>query len=509
MKDADSIPYQKILHPMRKIILTICGMIVLTTLCAQKTDLTMQEAIALARQKSFEAFQSKNIYVSKALDYQTTLRLLYPKATLSVVPSDYNRSIEEQWDSENEQYKPYEVQRLTSRGNFSLTQYVGKTGGTFTLNSYLNRYQTFKTQGDDYTTYISNPITISYSQDFAGINSFKWRLKIDSVQFQQAKKQYLEDMETTTIKTIGLFFNLLNTEMNYKIALLNKNNADTLFLFGKQKLEIGAISRDNYLRLQLNKVNAGITLESQLLALDEARLELNNFLELPRKTEIQCHVPDHVPDFEIPMIKALNKAFENNPDMISLKSKLLTARQAVKSAKANRFSANFSATVGLNQNQDKLASAYKDLKDQESVSFTLSIPILDWGDTHRSIAQARLNEELATESARKERDAIELQVINMVNEFNIKHKQVMAAAQADSIAQITYQAVQQQFMLGKASILDINSSYTDMQNAQNNYLNSLDNYWTQLYSIRKLCLYDFENQANLDTDFDRMLEAGY
>jgi outer membrane protein TolC len=244
-----------------------------------------------------------------------------------------------------------------------------------------------------------------------------------------------------------------------------------------------------------------------MLALEEARLAINNFLELPRDTKMQCRIPSRIPDIEISAAKALEKVFENNPDMAALEKNLLVARRAVRSARADRFSANFRATVGLNQNQEKLADAYRSLKDQESVSFTLSIPIIDWGDTKRAITQARINRELVEESARKERDAIGLEVLNMVNEFNIKHKQVEAAAQADSIAQIAYKAVQQQFMLGKASVLEINSSYTDMQNAQNSYLNSLDNFWTQLYSIRKLCLYDFENQVDLNTYFDRMLEA--
>ncbi len=492
---------------MRRLILLIYGVIALTPLAAQKTDLTLDEAIILSKRKSFEAFKAKNSFLSKALDYQTSLRLLFPKATLSLSPSNYSRSIEEQWDSEDEQYKPYEVQRLTSNGNFSLSQYIARTGGTVTLNSYLYRYKTFKEKGDDYTTYISNPVTLTYSQNFAGINSFKWQMQIDSVEYRQARKQYLEDVEATTIKAIDLFFNLLSAEMSYKIAMLNKNNADTLYFFGQKKLEIGAVSRDDYLKLQLKRVNAGISLESSLLSLQKARLALNNFLELPRDTKIQCRIPSHIPDFEISADKALEKAFENNPDIAALENNLLSARRAVKSAKADRFSANFSATVGLNQNQEKLADAYRSLKDQESVSFTLSIPIIDWGDTKRAITQARLNRELVEENARKERDAISLEVLNMVNEFNIKHKQVTAAAQADSIAQITYQIVQQQFMLGKTSVLEINSSYTDMQSAQNSYLNSLDNFWTQLYSIRKLCLYDFENEVDLNTDFDRMLKA--
>lgn len=475
-------------------------------LSAQQIDLTLDEAIELAREKSFEAFRAKNMYLDKALSYENYLKLLYPKATLSITPSNYNRSIEEQWDSDEEQLIPYEQQRLTSSGNLSLTQFIKQTGGTLSLRSYLNRAMTFKEAEDDYTTYISNPITLTYKQSFSSINTFKWRAKIDPIQFKQAQKTYVEDVEAITLKTISLFFGYVNAQMNYRIAELNKNNADTLFLFGEKKLDIGAITRDNYLKLQLKQVNAGIALESRLLAKKEALYKLNNFLELPRNTELECNTPSRVPLIEIKAIDAINKVFQNNPDMIGLKNKLLVAERGVKTAKAKRLSADFSTTIGLNQHQANLADAYRDLKDQQSINFTLSVPIVDWGDTKRGIMQAKLNEDLVKESARKDRDAIELDVLNMVNEFNIKHKQVLAAAQADSISQIAYEAVKQQYMLGKASVLDINTSYTDMQSAQNSYLNSLNNFWTQFYSIRKLCLYDFEKGVDLNANFEKMME---
>ena len=294
--------------------------------------------------------------------------------------------------------------------------------------------------------------------------------------------------------------------MNCKIALLNKNNADTLYLFGQKRLKIGAITRDNYLQLHLKKINAGITLESKLQEKEQACLAMNNFWELPRETSINCTVPWSLPELKIEPSKAISKALENNPDIIALKSKILYAEKTFKSAKAERLSASFSTTVGLNQNTENFIDVYRNVKDQQSISFTLSVPILDWGDNKRNIAKAKLSKELAIEDARKQKDAIELEVLNMVNNFNIKHKQVLAANQADSISKLAYSAINKQFVFGKVSVIDLNSSYRDMQDAQNNYLKSLMDFWVQLYSIRKLCLYNFEKQVDLEVDFDKMLK---
>ncbi|MFV0365646.1 MAG: TolC family protein [Mangrovibacterium sp.] len=241
----------------------------------------------------------------------------------------------------------------------------------------------------------------------------------------------------------------------------------------------------------------------------QAQLAINNFLELPMDTEIKCEVPSQLPSFAINANTALGKAYENNPDIIALEANLVQVRRDVKAAKRNRYSADFRATVGLNQNQDKLANAYKELQDQETVSFTVSIPLLDWGEGRRSINRAQVNQMMQEESARKRKDAIAIEIMNMVSDFNIRYKQVAASEKANSIAQEAYDAVQQQFMLGKSSVLEVNSSYTSMQSAQNNYISSLNRFWVQLYSLRRICLYDFEQGQDISADFDALLDVDY
>ena len=173
---------------------------------AQNTYMTFGEVIEMARENSFEAFKAKNLYLDKAFDYQIYLKLLYPKATFSLTPANYSRSIQEQWNSESEQYKAYNLQSLTSKGDLTLTQPVGMTGGTLMLNSYLYRYNSFKEDTKNYTTYISYPIRLTYYQNLARINTFRWRAKTAPIEFEEAKKQYLEDIEEVTIKATNLFF---------------------------------------------------------------------------------------------------------------------------------------------------------------------------------------------------------------------------------------------------------------------------------------------------------------
>ena len=488
------------------IILIICNLISMQNVSAQRLTLTLNEVIDLAKLNSFEAYRAKNIFISKAIDYKAGLRSFYPKLTLSLTPAEYSRYILEQWDSEGGKYKPYDIQSLYSNFDLSVNQPIVLTGGTLKLSSYLNRYSSYNDNIKAYTSYISYPLRFSYSQDFAKVNTYKWLKNKIPIEFNEAKAQYVMDLEGVTINAINLFFNLLLAETEWRISLLNKNNADTLYQFGRRKLEIGAITQDYYLQLHLKKINAGLSLEGKTLAREQARLELNNFLDLPRNVIINCVIPNEIKSFEIRPQVALYKVLNNNPNISALNRKLVDLEQAVKQSKRKGFSASFSATVGYNQTQEYILDVYHNLRGQQLVSLTFNIPILDWGDAKRNLIKAQLNKSMAEENEKNFRNEIELQILNLVNEFNLNNKQLKASAKADSIAQVAYEEAGNQFLLGQTSVLDLNGAYHEMQNAQNKYINLLRNYWVQLYFIRKLCLFDFENDVDLDADFDMVIE---
>ena len=467
------------------------------SISAQKLNLTLEKAIEIAQKQSFSAFLSKNTFLVQELNYESFKKMLYPTMSLQLTPLTYDRSISEKWDSEEELYKPTETQWVTSYSSLSVNQPIAFTGGNLYMSSSLRRSMTYYEDGSNVQNFITNPISIEYRQSFNTINNYKWKSKLEPLAFEEAKKQHIEDNESTSITTISLFYNLLNAESNYKIAKLNKTNADTLYLFGERKFAIGAISSAEFLRLKLRKVNAGINLETAQLNSENAETELKNFLKIPLETKLSCQTSMRVPDIFIPANLAIQKAKENNPDMLALQQKILQAEKSVKSANSQRIDASVSANLGLNQNQDEFSEAYHELRDKQGVSVSLSMPVIDWGENKRNIQIAKLNQQLVKESNLKREADMKVEVLKMTQEFNIQSKQVEAFALADSISKVAYDAVQKQFLLGKANIVDINGSYNDMQSAQSTYTNALRNFWLKLYNLRKICLYDFLSNEDI------------
>jgi outer membrane protein TolC len=88
----------------------------------------------------------------------------------------------------------------------------------------------------------------------------------------------------------------------------------------------------------------------------------------------------------------------------------------------------------------------------------------------------------------------------------MQKKQLYIAAKSDTVAQKRYNVTYKRYMIGKVNdVLELNNAQIDTDNANMGYVRSLKNYWVNYYKIRKMTLYDFENQLPISVNFDGIL----
>ncbi len=472
---------------------------------AQQTSFTLPQVIEIAQEGSFDAFRAKNMYRLQEVNYKEFLNELKPRANLNVTPLNYTRSIQETYNSTLKRYEPVEIQQLTSQYNMGVTKKVGITGGSLSLNSGLTRSQRYSDNNTN-LDFFSTPLRLTYRHNFAQVNSWKWKARTAPLRFKQAKLEFLERQEEIAGKAVNFFFSLLNAQVNLEIAQLNKTNADTLLSMGHKREAIGSITRDNMYNLQLRQINAVISLNQAKNTLENTRLNLCDFLEIPLDSDVICIPPKEVNLEYIDPTLARQLANTNNPNKQALLSKLIDAQQRVKSARLARYGVNLEAGIGFNQNKDNFTDAFQDLLNRQNFRINLSIPLLDWGDAKRRIQRAKLNEKLVVKDKRKREQSLLLEVAQKANEFNLKRSELNSAAIADTISQYAYTATQQRFLLGKVNVISINDSYKAMYTAKNRYVSVLRSYWQYYFTMRKLCLYDFERQFELMNGFENLLQ---
>jgi outer membrane protein TolC len=214
-------------------------------------------------------------------------------------------------------------------------------------------------------------------------------------------------------------------------------------------------------------------------------------------------MPGRPQAMEIPVDEALAKAKMNNPEFLQQQQNVLEAERDVNKTRVeSRFNASFNASVGFNQVADNFKDAYRKPLQQDLVSISVSIPLIDWGVRKGKYNMAKNNLNVVSIAARQEELKLEEEVTMTVSDFNIQQRLIMSAEEALDLAVMAYEQTRQRFIIGKADVNSLTLSLNRQQEAQKNYISALQNYWLNYYKIRKLTLHDFESGLSLSDRFD-------
>lgn len=494
-------PYGRLNDKMRWVIGALFAIFFFPTFAQQPVKLNLKRTIELANDSSLSAFRYQNMYLSGYWQYRTYKANRLPSLTLKLMPTQYNRYITQRYDSNTDMDVYREQQMFSAGGGLSIQQNFDLTGGTFYIDSDLEYMRNF---GDAKSTqYSSVPFRIGYSQNLLGYNPFRWDRKIEPLKFEKVKKEFIYNTEVVSEEAVNYFFNLAMAQADYQLAKENAVSTDTLYSIGLQRNKISAISRADLLTLQLDKVNAQNTLENAQIALKRAMFALASFLNMDKNTQIELEMPSRPQTMEIPVEEALNRAKANNPDFLQQQQNILEAERDVNKTRVeSRFNASLNASVGFNQVAEKFKDTYRKPLQQDLVSISISIPLIDWGVRKGKYNMAKNNLNVVKIAARQEELKLEEEVTMTVSDFNIQQRLITSAEEVLKLAVMAYEQTRQRFIISKADVNSLTLSLNRQQEAQKNYISALQNYWLNYYKIRKLTLYDFESSISLSERFD-------
>ena len=457
--------------------------------------LTMSQVIRMAQESSPQAVQARNTFESAWLSYRSYKASMLPTLSLSSSPS-LNRSTNYVTLPDGSELF---ARSNSMRNNVSLdlSQNVWFTGGTISLSSNLSRLDQL---GENPThSYYSQPLQLSFSQSLNGYNSFKWSRKTEPIEYRRARKQYAETMELVASQAAMVFFNLVSAQTELEIAQLNHAATDTLYTYGLGRYNIGTITENELLQLELNKLNSETSIMSSQMSFDDAVDQLRTFLNLTSDTQIEVVTTDSIPHFTVPLDQAMELARQNSPDIESLELSRLNSESNLAYAKSQAgFKASIYMRLGLAQTADELPESFRNLNDEQSVSVSISIPILDWGRARGRVKIAQNNLELTRMHIEQNEVSFEKMVIRTVSQFNMQERQVDIARRTMQTAQHRYEVARHLYVSGNSTILDLNSAITAKDSAYRGYVSALSRYWQLYYTIRSLTAFDFNNNELIE-----------
>jgi outer membrane protein TolC len=499
--------YVNNLKLMIRFLLLITISVISISLPAQEKviKLTLQDVIDLASRQSIDAFTQQNMYRSSYWAFKYFRADKRPFLAIGSNPFSYSNSIRQDYVPDNQSWTYSQQKNFTSSASLKMTQIVGLTGGNLSVSSDLGMSKNFL--GDQSTLFSANQLSVGYNQKLNGFNSMHWRSKIEPLKFEIAKKNLVQSMEDIAVKATGKFFAMIDAQIEINISNTNLANADTLYQLGKGRYQVGTVTQDELLNMELTLMNAKLAVTRANQGLVRARSDLNSFLALEKGTIIECILPTEISSkLQIDVEEAIQKALENNPDVLSQQQRLLEQDQTVAQTKAdNGLSVNINASAGLNQKSTILGNAYQNPNQFQNLAIaSLTVPIMDWGKRKGAVLMAKSNREVVRNSINQQRIDFQQSVLMNVMEFNLQSEQVFSSAKADTIAKMGYEVTMRRFKIGKLDVTKLNLARNDVETARRAYISSLRKYWTNYFTIRQLTLYDFENKSDLTVDFDKI-----
>ena len=159
---------------------------------------------------------------------------------------------------------------------------------------------------------MSVPVALTLSQPIFGVNNIKWNRRIEPVRYAEAKASFISATENVALTAIQYFFNLLLAKENVSIAAQNLANASKLYEVAKAKREMGRISKNDLLQLELNLLNAESSLTDSESNYRASMFGLQSFLNIEEEVTLDPVVPSTIPQAFVSYPDVLEKAHANN-----------------------------------------------------------------------------------------------------------------------------------------------------------------------------------------------------
>jgi outer membrane protein TolC len=480
---------------MKKLLIPFC-LLLSFTIFSQR-QITLKEAITIAQKNSpdYKTLLNQNEasywrFINYKASFLPQLRL---DATLPQYSNAVNRIT-------NDNGQDIFVRSNQSRidGSLSLNQNIALTGGTISLSTQVERVNVF---GDNTSTgFAVVPFSFNYRQNSLFYNQYKWNKKIEPLLYEEAKRDFIENMEQISFNTSIRYFDLLKAQVQTLIAKSNLSNQDTLFQISKGRFKMGKIAENDLLQIELSVLNSKNDVTTNEINFKRTSQNLSRYLSLDTES-ILLNIPEELSTFTVTIEKALEEAKENRKAVIEFRRKRLEAEQDVAEVKgSNRLQLSLNANFGISQQGAVFNDLFQNYNQQQNVTLSLGIPILDWGVSKSKRKLVEANKDLVNTNIEQDEQEFEqeiyLHVLNWQNQRNF----LETAKKAQEIAVRRYEITKKRFVLGKITITDLNLALQEKDKSVLQYLNSLEKFWIDYYTLRRLTLYDFIKNKKIEVE---------
>ncbi len=456
--------------------------------------LTLLQVVGMAKAKSIASKQATTLKETRYWEWRTYKSNYQPQLSLYGNLPGYSKTFREVLQPNGTiEFQP--VKYNNSALNLALSQSIAQTGGTIFGTTQMQRFDDFDRQT---ILYNGVPYALGYAQPLWRYNALKWDQKIEPLKYNESKQSYIESLEQIAIKASSYFFDLLLAQVNLQIAETNFANTQNILRIANEKFDMGKVSRNEILQLQLEQLKAQKAVGIAKRDMEIATLNLRSYIGLPGTDKISLSLPRASINMSVDTARVVAEAYENRSDAIGFMRRIAEAKRDVAKAKGdNGLNATLTARLGFSKSARSLGKVYESPLNQQAIQLEFDIPILDWGRSKSRMKTADANKQFTEYAVEQDKQNFTQEIYTQVTLFEMMKDQLLLTAKADSIASEKYQIAKERYVLGNLSITDLSIAFQENDQAKRDYIFALRDFWGAYYQLRYLSLYDFERNQKI------------
>lgn len=458
--------------------------------------LSLEQLIALAEKRSLVSAEAKFDMESATYTFSIFKSGLKPQISGTARLPNYAKTSSEIIQPDGTVlFQP--ITNNNSSIGIQAIQNIVSTGGAIFLESNLQRFDNLESKEKFYN---GAPFRLGIIQPLFQFNPLKWDKKIEPIKYLEAEKKFDADMEQIKLEATALFFNLLIAREDLNIAISNRENNQTIFDVAKERFELGKISENDLMALRLELVSASRNAKRAEQAVRMASARIFTFLGISYDHQmIWPGIPEVKEEFTVEAEFAIKQALANRPEVESLKRRILEAERNLAEIKGQSgLNADLTASIGFSRGATALEDIYIDPRQEQFVSISLSLPIVDWGRQKNQIALSKATRDLTQKRMQQERLQLETDIKQMVDQFKNIQQELALVKELKKIAQDRFEITKQSYLLSAISLTELTLAQREKDQAAREYIATLSQFWTSYYGLQVLTIYDFNKNKKIN-----------
>jgi len=454
---------------------------------ASGQSFTLEQAIAIAQDSTVSAYATRNAELASRYEYEQFRSTFLPQISFQLNPG-YQKFTNEPF---THYYKLRNYNMLNTFGEIRIEQKFAGLGGNFYASSGTMWTEYFGANAAE-RVFSSIPVGVGYTNDLIGYNPNKWAKQIMDFHSESEKLRYKYQMHLIARKAEGLFIGCVIAKQSFDICKTNSSVTKKIYEIGQEKYAIASITKNELFALQLQCVNAENQFFKAEQELKDAIDNLSSFLQIDCSS-MDFEIPLQPEYIAIDLQNALELAKANNPDYRNTRESVMEAQSNHDKARAETalLRTGLDLNVGIQNNANTFGASYANQKSYFTGGITLKIPIYDGGYAKNKRKATSYRLELARNEADEAARQLAIDVTVTVKDFNTLQDQLVRTKNALDLADESFALASDLYGNGEIDINTFILTLNRKDEAHQNYLLSLKEYWDSLFLLESLCVSSF------------------